>query len=121
MEYCIAVGSTDGKVVNEHFGRCRKYLIYKANDKTGEFGYQSMRDVVPACKGGEHLESDFDAVLKILSDCRVILISKIGPSAEIYLRSKGILALEYGGFIEQAIEKIIPYLKKQGAVNIKRD
>lgn len=113
MSYQIAVASTDGKVVNEHFGRCRRYLVFDVDDATETYKFDSFRVVDPACKDGEHQEADFDHVVKTLSDCRVVLISRIGPAAENYLRTKGLVPLEYSGLIEDAITKIIHYYKKQ--------
>lgn len=113
MKYKIAVASTDGKVVNEHFGRCRRYLIFGVDSDAEKFEFEGFRPVDPACKSGEHDEDDFDPIVKTLSDCRVVLIARIGPAAENYLRAKGLLPLEYGGLIEDAVGKIIKYFKKQ--------
>jgi nitrogen fixation protein NifX len=113
MEYKIAVGSTDGKVVNEHFGRCRRYLVFNIDEAAGSCEFEGFRVVKPACADGEHEEADFDAIFDALSDCRFVLVSRIGPTADRYMRAKGLVVLENGGFIEDSITKIIKYFKKQ--------
>jgi nitrogen fixation protein NifX len=113
MGYKIAVGSTDGKVVNEHFGRCRRYLVFNVDEAAETYEFENFREVDPVCKDGEHAEADFDLILQTLSDCRAVLVSRIGPVAENHLRAKGLTAMENGGLIEDALKKIILYYKKQ--------
>lgn len=113
MDYKIAVGSTDGKVVDEHFGRCRKYLIFAVDETAGTYEFESFRPVDSACKNGEHGEADFDLIVQSLADCRFVLVNKIGPAAERHIRAKGLTALEYGGPIEDGMKKLIKYFKKQ--------
>lgn len=114
MGYKIAVASTDGKVVNEHFGRCRAYVVLEVDEDAGTYRFDSIRNLEPACKGGEHEAAGFDVVVQALSDCRVVLTSQIGPAAEQYISTHGLESLEYGGFIEDAVQKIIQYYKRAG-------
>lgn len=111
MKYKIAVGTRDGKVVNEHFGSCVRFTIIEANPITQGFEHLEIRDVNPPCKSGEHHENDLDEVAEILSDCRVVLVSRIGSGAEAVLARKGIDVLEFCGLIDEAVNKIIQYYK----------
>lgn len=111
MKYKIAVGTRDGKVVNEHFGSCVRFTILEADSITQGFENLEIRDVNPPCKSGEHSDNGLDIIAEILSDCRVVLVSRIGPGAEAALTRKGIDVLEYSGWIDEAVNKIIQYYK----------
>ena len=114
MAYKIAVASTDGKVVNEHFGRCRAYLVFRVDDEQKTFQFESIRNIDPPCKEGEHEMQQFDLVLQALSDCRAVLTCRIGAVAERYITECGLRALEYGGFIEDALPKVMQYFRRLG-------
>ncbi len=114
MSYKIAVASTDGKVVNEHFGRCRTYIVLDVDDIGNTYRFESFRKIEPACRDGEHSEQSFGLVLRALSDCRAVLTSRIGSAAERYITSRGLQSLEYGGLIDDAVHKIIQYYKRAG-------
>lgn len=112
MPYKVAVASTDGKVVNEHFGRCKIYLVLSVDDEQDAYCFDRFQSIVPPCQNGEHQNQDFDLVLQALSDCRAVLTCKIGPVAEQYITVRGLQSLEYGGFIDDAVHKIIQYYKR---------
>lgn len=112
MSYKIAVGSTDGKVVNEHFGRCRQFLIVEVDSETLAFHFDGYRSVAPACVSGEHTDAAFDEVFQVIGDCRAVLVSKIGIAATKYLQKKGISVFEIGDYIEDAVQKLIAYYSK---------
>ncbi|MDR0672002.1 MAG: dinitrogenase iron-molybdenum cofactor biosynthesis protein, partial [Oscillospiraceae bacterium] len=79
MPIHVAIATTDGKFVNEHFGRAR-YFYVVALDKAGH-RLVERRDVPPVCDGGMHDDSALDAVVALLADCRAVLVSRIGPPA----------------------------------------
>lgn len=109
MSYKIAVGSSDGKVVNQHFGSCRQFLIIAIDSDRQTYVFEGFRAVSPVCSGGEHTSGALDAAAEALADCRAVLISKIGPAAEIVLERHGIDALEYRDLIEDAVKRILQY------------
>jgi nitrogen fixation protein NifX len=108
MSYKIAVASTDGKVVNEHFGRADKFLIVEVNDKD-EFSYQETRETDIACKGGTHDEDGLARTVDLLSDCKYVLVKQIGPGAEYALSKKGVTAFAIAHYIDEAVKKLIHY------------
>lgn len=111
MEYLIAIASTDGKVINQHFGRAKEFIIAKVyNNK--EYAFLEKRLVNPPCNGGEHEEETLEEVIAVLSDCKYILCSQIGRVAEVNLRSRGMIAFDIAYFIDYAIEKIMKYDEK---------
>lgn len=111
MAYKVAVASTDGKVVNEHYGRCTKFLIFNVSEE-GKSEFLELRDCEALCHSGAHSESIMEKNTEMLKDCRAVLVSRIGPSAEQNLRLQGIDVFSVGDFIEEAIAKLHRYYSK---------
>ncbi|MCX7745386.1 MAG: dinitrogenase iron-molybdenum cofactor biosynthesis protein [Clostridia bacterium] len=111
MAYRVAVASSDGKVVNQHFGRSRQFLIFEITD-SGEWSLVEHRENVPPCGFGDHHEDGMKRSVELLSDCSKVLVSQIGPGAEQALKLKGITAYAITDFIENAFQKLIEYDKK---------
>lgn len=105
MGYRIAIASSDGKVVNTHFGHAGQFYI--AQIENGSWQILERRDVTRACHEQSHSESGFDAVLDVLSDCQAVLVSRIGYGASAYLISKGIRVFETAGFIEDVLDRVV--------------
>ncbi len=108
MAYKIAVASSDGKFINEHFGRSKQFLIFEVED-TGEYRFLELRKNIPPCNSGEHGEDQMDKTILSLADCRIVLVSRIGPGAERKLQAKGIRSYSVPDFIEDALTKVIKY------------
>lgn len=113
MQYKIAVGSRDGKVVTEHFGGCKKFAVLSFDTRAGTYNFEEFREVTPPCGEGGHTQSGLEAAAEKLSGCKAVLISRIGPGAESLLARKGIDVLVYTGLISDAAEKIIKYYKQE--------
>jgi len=108
MPYKIAVASTDGKVVNQHFGRAEKFYIIDVSDD-GTFHFETTRETSATCTNGEHSDDSLNKNVSLLSDCSYVLVSRIGPGAEYALNKKGITAFAISNYIDKSIEKIIIY------------
>lgn len=71
----IAVATSDGKTVNQHFGSASKIIIYDTDSqstvKTADFGGQAE------CSCGNGNES-IESRLAVVSDCKYIIASRIG-------------------------------------------
>ncbi len=106
--YKIAVASSDGIVVNQHFGRATAFLIYEVQDdeirRTDE-----IRSVAPVCSGGNHHDEQLAETIRQFQDCKYILVSKIGMRAAAQAEQLGILPMELPGMIEDSIRKVISY------------
>jgi nitrogen fixation protein NifX len=122
MKYKIAIASTDGKVVNEHFGKCLNYLIAELDEDAQTYTIEGYRHVNPPCKSSDHADADFEVILAEIKDCQIVLVSKLGIAAENFLRANGVDPLEYRGFIEDALKRLVKYYKrvKPGNNNIKQ-
>ena len=93
----VAVASTDGIAINEHFGRAEEFWIYESNEG-GAYQFVERRK-----KTLEESEGDHTATVQLLADVEVVLVNKIGPRAENELRREGIIALSVSGTIDKAL------------------
>ncbi len=98
----IAVASTNGNEVNEHFGKAEKFLVYEVNDE--ELLLVDQRPVTPLSVGDQ--DHGFDAarfapLAAALADCKKVFVTRIGvrPADELYKR--GIEAVVYSGPIAE--------------------
>lgn len=103
-EIRAAIASTDGKVINQHFGHAEQFYIVKINEDNYEF--LEVRNVCASCMGGSHEAGNFENTAKILEDCSVILVSRVGPGAYEFLTRRGFKVLEEPGIIAEVIHKI---------------
>lgn len=104
--YRVAVATSDGVTVNEHFGKAKFFRVYEL-DGSG-YRYAETRDAVEACQHRRtHSETDFDRVISLLSDCRALFVQKIGEGAAAYLISKNVRVFETDEAIEPLLKKII--------------
>jgi len=107
----IAVASSDGKVVNQHFGKAGRFLIYDVQGDT--ITYRETRENAPACGGGGEGEGhDEDALARaiaLISDCEAVICARIGMGAYDELLGHGILPFEARDLIEPAIRTYLNY------------
>jgi predicted Fe-Mo cluster-binding NifX family protein len=101
----VAIASTDGKVVNEHFGRATKFHVFELNPNG--FKFLETRPVERCCNGGEHEDSAFEKVAHTLNDCKAIFVAKIGLGASNYMESKGFIIFESPYVIEDVLNKVL--------------
>ncbi|MCC8169597.1 MAG: dinitrogenase iron-molybdenum cofactor biosynthesis protein [Oscillospiraceae bacterium] len=107
MKYRIAIASTDGIVVNQHFGHAEKFHIVDIDADALSYSFVETRDVERVCKGHFHHDSSFDKTAKALEDVHAILVAKIGNDASFQLERRGFNVYEAPFMIESVIEKII--------------
>ncbi|QGG48154.1 NifB/NifX family molybdenum-iron cluster-binding protein [Heliorestis convoluta] len=99
----VAVASSDGKVVNQHFGRAKQFLIFEIVED--HFQFLEIRYTSPACTGQDHREGQMSQTIEMLADCRAVFVSQIGPGASEKLLAKGIVPYRIANFIEEAIKE----------------
>lgn len=107
-KYKIAVASTDGESVDQHFGRADKFFIYVLDDDVG-YDFVAQRNLEPVCLGKSHNVLDMQKRVEKLKDCKYVAAAKIGPGAEIALEKCGVTALELPGKIDEAVLSIWRY------------
>ncbi|MFW8600897.1 NifB/NifX family molybdenum-iron cluster-binding protein [Desulfobacterota bacterium M19] len=98
----IAVASTDGVHVNQHFGRAEKFLIYEVTSDA--FHLLEELEVAPYSSGKEDKKHNFDrdrfaGVAEKINGCQKMFAAKIGdiPAAE--LKKMGVEPVVYEGQI----------------------
>ncbi len=103
----IAVASSDGKMVNQHFGKAREFHILEVNQ--GKVKLIEIRKSQPTCGTGEygHAENAMKCTINLLSDCQAVLCSRIGEPAKREILEHGIQPLEARDFILDAVNKFI--------------
>ncbi len=105
MSYRVAVASSDGKYINEHFGRASQFLIFNVADD--QFEFYELRNNDPPCFGEGHNEDKMSRTVELLADCKAVLVSQIGPGAVQALSFKGITSYVLPDFIEDALKSFI--------------
>jgi predicted Fe-Mo cluster-binding NifX family protein len=104
QKYRAAFASSDGKNVDLHFGKCDRFIIAEF-DGTGQWRVVEERPTFALCAAGDSDES-MDAAANALSDCKFVVVSRIGrwPYAALY--AKGIESVEFRGSIEDAVKEL---------------
>ncbi len=102
----VAVATSDGFTVNEHFGHAKFFRVYELGENGHTF--LEVRDAVAACQHQlGHDTTRFDKIIELLSDCDALLVQKIGEGAAAYLISRNVRVFEVSGAIDAVLEKII--------------
>ncbi len=87
----MAIASTNGAVIDEHFGHARVFHVYQVTENAVQF--LETRRADQYCTGetqcGE-AEDRLSSIIKVLGDCQVILCAKIGYSPWRQLERAGI-------------------------------
>lgn len=140
MAYKIAIASTDGVVINAHFGSTETFLIVRVE---ADGSFQQLGRTKPAtvllhqvvehpvlgqdtsscgsgssCKsqgggcGGGHDETQINEKIVQILDCRCLLCKKVGAGVKKQLEKKSIAVFEVDYKIEAALKKIIDYYRK---------
>lgn len=112
----VAIASTDGINIDEHFGRAKEFLIYDV-DEQGAYQLLEHRENDPHCS------SDFKAHTRLqtsvlFSDVSVVLVSKIGPGSIKALQEQGVVAFGITGSIDKALKSYAKRRKLVEAITV---
>lgn len=111
MTYKIAVASSDGKAINQHFGRAEQFFVYEVEDNNN-FKLVELRKATDFHTQYEDHVTKLKNTIRGLKGCRIVLVTQIGDGASRILRSNGIEAFDVEGPIENALKKLIRYYAK---------
>jgi len=102
----VAVVSSDGKVINQHFGKASRFLIFEVD--WGKIQFMEVREITPLCGSAEygHADDALSRTISLISDCEAVLCARIGSGAEEELRRNGIKPIESPYFIHEALRII---------------
>lgn len=116
----MAVATSGGGLINQHFGHAREFLIYEATDQDVRF--IGHRKVDLYCSGGDtcgDAETALRKTIRTLSGCEAVLCSKIGyepwgPLEEAGIAPNGEHAMEP---IEEAVAAVYREMAKDGRLD----
>lgn len=97
----VAIASTDGVNVNEHFGRAQRFFIYEVSENGLPVHCRTM---VVECLSTGDKEHGFDperfaAIANCLQGCTRVYVEKIGERPADELKKIGIEPVMYDGLI----------------------
>jgi nitrogen fixation protein NifX len=104
----VAAASSDGKYVNQHFGRATQFLIFDLEEDGGH-RFVELRSNQPSCSWETAEEPEapkHGQTIGILADCQAVLVSRIGAAAEATLNAHGIKAFVIPNFIDEALGQV---------------
>jgi len=103
----VAIVSTDGKVINQHFGKAFRFFIFEIDD-CGKIQFLEVRETLPLCGSADegHADDVLSRTISLISDCEALLCSRIGSRPREELRKKGIKPVEAPYFIDEALKSI---------------
>ncbi|MDR3310846.1 MAG: hypothetical protein LBS90_05820 [Oscillospiraceae bacterium] len=117
--YRVAVGTTDGIEITEHFGRAESFWIYEIDRETDEIAIADKRIFAPkegAC-GDESETPAHDGGSErfaAVSDCNIVLVAQIGFRSQKTLTLKQIVPLERTGDVSDALARVAKSYKRRG-------
>ncbi len=102
----VAVVSSDGKVINQHFGNASRFLIFEVNG--GEIQFIEVRETTPLCGSADYGNKDdvLCGIIYLIKDCEAVLCARIGRKPRDELRKNGINPIEDPYFIHEALKNI---------------
>ena len=98
----IAVATTNGREVNEHFGRVGLFYIYDLEAGTARF--VETRSSEPLSENDPEHPFDpekFSRIVKVIADCKKLYVSRIGERPAEELKKAGIEPLVCHGPISE--------------------
>jgi len=97
----IAVCSSDGRMVDEHFGTTPQFLVLDLENDTPKF--VEKRANLPACHGSGHVGEAMANSIDTISDCQILLTVRAGPPVLARLAQKGIEVVQLTTSISEAV------------------
>jgi nitrogen fixation protein NifB len=96
----VAVGTTDGNLVDEHIGEVWAFQIWKPTAD----GYLHLDDrIVPVSEAGY---GRWNGLVSALKDCRAVLVSDIGELPAEILTRNSIDVIEMNGFVTMGLDAV---------------
>ena len=84
----IAISSSDGRMVDEHFGTTPQFLILDACGD--DLRCVDLRRNQPSCHGTGHDDSSMERSIRMIEDCQVLITVRASALAQARLAERGI-------------------------------
>lgn len=101
----IAIGSSDGQWIDQHFVNCLQFFVYDVSDDGQWTLLEVRKNEGPGIMDG-HNEKQLQKTVTLLSDCQKVLVGRIGPGANQALKDLGISSSTTFISIKHAQEKL---------------
>ncbi|MDR3313710.1 MAG: dinitrogenase iron-molybdenum cofactor biosynthesis protein [Oscillospiraceae bacterium] len=92
----VALASSDGKVVNQHFGRAEVFYILDIGE---QITFVEARKTQPLCNDFGHDANALAASVALLGDCQAVFAAKVGVGAAQALFAAGLRVFEAPGAV----------------------
>ncbi|MBZ2165271.1 NifB/NifX family molybdenum-iron cluster-binding protein [Methanobacterium spitsbergense] len=102
----IAVASTDGKIIDLHFGDADQFLIFKIKNGEGIFQEIRKKTEIPLNNHQERWVASID----LITDCKAVLCNKIGNEPTVELRKLGIKPIQLDCDVKDAVKECSEHL-----------
>jgi nitrogen fixation protein NifX len=110
----VAFATTDGKLVDEHFGRAGMFAVYEMTAEGYEFAetrkFADGRDTaIEETKGmGQVHDDKVRSKVDRLADCKLVYLTEIGAPSAARLSRKGMMPMKVkdGTSIEHALKRL---------------
>jgi predicted Fe-Mo cluster-binding NifX family protein len=113
--YRIAIASSDGESVNQHFGQARNLLIYEISDAGIEF--IEDREIKLILDEAAHTERNMNIFANALSDCSAVFVRRIGAQSAKFLHERNIRTFEVSFSLNQITSTLLKH-QKEGRVRL---
>jgi len=117
--YRIAAASSDGKTINEHFGKAVSFLIYEIGKEGCNF--IEKRSVTPLNCKSEHTDENLASTVSAFKDCTAVVVVKIGGPVRRAFEINGISVFEVTDSIDNALAKLTAYYTRTQGGNKNED
>jgi predicted Fe-Mo cluster-binding NifX family protein len=107
-QHRVAVASSDGDYVDEHFGNALYYQIYDERDN--DWSFIETRKVRPGCGGADGCGGLGCQLAERLSDCEAIFVLRIGETAAAGAIAAGLRVFEAAG----PVDDVLTYVSEKG-------
>jgi nitrogen fixation protein NifB len=101
LKVLVAVATTGGGKVNQHFGHATEFQIYEVTAASTAFIGHRRVDLY--CQGGFGEDEQLPSIVGAINDCHAVLVSKIGACPRDELAAAGIEPVEE--YAHEYIEK----------------
>ncbi|HEX2925144.1 MAG TPA: NifB/NifX family molybdenum-iron cluster-binding protein [Ruminiclostridium sp.] len=102
MSKRVAFASSDGVNVDLHFAKASSFYIYEIDNDSFEYVGHRKQDAL-----SKHDEDGFSETLKLIGDCKSVVVSQIGMGALAFVNSRGFRVFEASYPIEAILQKFI--------------
>lgn len=116
----VAFATTDGNLVDEHFGRAGMFAVYELtkNDyrfvETRKFADGEDAAITGTKDMGQAHEDKVQAKVDRLADCKLVYLTEIGGPSAARLVKKGIMPMKVRNltYIEEALDRLLETIRK---------